>query len=91
MADRLDPSIPQEVSHQRVTDIAANVASLNEIVSALVSAVATGETVDESWANLVFETLREQNWRLGFAFNEERPPASWYELEHVRKIQDWRG
>lgn len=81
MADRLEPSIPQEVSHERVTEIAKNLASLNEIVNALFSGLALGEQVDETYANLVFETLRSHNWRLGFTFNEERPTHEWYVKE----------
>lgn len=58
-------------------DLAANLASLNEIVSALFSGLALGETVDEAYANLVWQKLREHSWQLGFAFNEERPTAEW--------------
>ena len=81
MADRLHPSIPQEVSHERVTEIARNLASLNEMVSALVHGLAAEETIDDTWSQLAFETLREHNWRLGFTFNEERPTHEWYVKE----------
>jgi hypothetical protein len=86
MADALNDVLP-EVSPQLVVDIAKNLASLNEIVNALFSGLALGETPDEAFCNLVFETLREHSWRLGFTFNEERPPIGWHDKETARHLR----
>lgn len=85
MAYRLENGYT-EVSPQLILDLAENLASLNEIVVALFSGLALGEKPDEAYANLVFEALREHNWRLGFAFNEERPSAKWYEADALRNL-----
>lgn len=88
MAERLTD--PEDFQRQQspYNEILANLASLNEIVTALFSGLATGETPDESYANLVFETLRDHNWRLGFSFNEERPPAEWYDKLEAERRKD---
>jgi hypothetical protein len=70
-------------------EILANLASLNEIVNALFSGLAIGETPDDNYANLVFRKLRDHTWRLGFEFNEERPPPDFYDkLEREHRNAD---
>lgn len=85
MADRLERGYT-EISPQTVLDIAENLASLNEMVSALISGLALGDRVDDDWSRLAFETLREHNWRLGFEFNEERPPDGWHDADVARRL-----
>lgn len=51
--------------------LAANLASLNEVVAELAQARAITEDQQE-WADVVCRSLREHSWSLGFEFQGQR-------------------
>lgn len=55
--------------------IAANLASLNEIVTEVTAAVST----DPGFAETVVTVLRDHTWKLGFEFQGTPAPASQYD------------
>jgi hypothetical protein len=52
--------------------VAANLASLNELVAEIVDEMTVRGIGDREFADLVTRTLREHTWSLGFEFREQR-------------------
>lgn len=53
--------------------VAANLASLNEIIAEMTQALAQHGMTDIPFARMVRETLRDHSFALGFEFQGERP------------------
>jgi len=56
--------------------VAANLASLNEIITEMVQASADGTLAEPEYAELVRDTLRQHSHSLGFKFQGESPPGA---------------
>lgn len=69
--------------------LAANLASLNEIVTELVRASADGMRADPEFAVLVRDTLREHSRALGYVFQGERG-TGYLELARKRARENRR-
>lgn len=73
MAKPLQPDM--YIDGGSLIEVIRNLASLNEVVTALWSGYALGEKPDTQYVKLVSDTLRDHSWRLGFEFNGSRPSA----------------
>ena len=56
--------------------VAANLDSLNEIITELAQALQTGAAVEPEYAEIVRTTLRQHSHSLGFRFQGESPPGA---------------
>jgi hypothetical protein len=58
---------------QQVSRLAANLASLNDIMAELTSVV----SVDPGFTQMVHDLLKHHNWSLGYEWHGESAPAGW--------------
>lgn len=72
---RIRPDGWSQRADRMAQEMAANLASINEILAEMVSAAAAPE-----FAEVAVTTLRDHSWRLGFTFQGARPPAGWDEV-----------
>lgn len=61
-------------SYSESEDVTKNLASLNEIVAELVTAISD----DPDFIELTRGVLREHSWKLGFSFQGEQPSREFY-------------
>lgn len=70
--------------------VAANLASLNEIITEMVQASADGTRADTEFAALIRDVLRQHSHSLGFKFQGESPPgAPTGGMQQTGPVEDW--
>lgn len=74
------PILPNQSPYN---EILANLATLNEIMSDLFNGWLSGEKPDPEYVELVTETLKEHNWKLGFRFRDQKPTTEFLEREKL--------